>query len=189
MPQELAEAQLVAAIASGCPRAESELIRRYRRRLVRRLTPETRDWARAEDLAHEALLIVLLRLRGEGIREPAKLGAYVLRTGYLVFLSWIRKKSNQYEMRETFDDQMADAPLAEEVLVAEQEGVRLRSAIAGLPVQRDRDILNRYLADQPKEVVCEELGLSCAHYDRVISRARARVAALDWDALSLAEAA
>ena len=79
--------------------------------------------------------------------------------------------------------------LAEEVLAAVEEGVRLRSAISELPVQRDRNILNGYFADQPKEVACQGLGVSSAHYDRVISRARARVAALDWDVLGLAEAA
>ena len=170
-------AELAIAIAGGCPAAESELVRRYRRQLIGRLTPETKDWARAEDLAHEALLIVLLRLRGDGIREPAKLSGYVHRTGYLVFLSWLRKKSNQFEYRESFDDQVGDSTALEDAIVAEQDGMRLRSVIASLPVERDRDILNWFLADQPKEVACEAFGLSSAHYDRVVSRARSRVVA------------
>ncbi len=175
--QDLEAAELVAAIARGCDAAETELMRRYRQQLIGRLTPETKDWARAEDLAHEALVIVLLRLRGEGIREPARLSAYVHRTGYLVFLSWIRKKSNQCEYRESFEDQLAACPLLEEALAAEQDGQRLRSVIAALPVERDRDILNWFLADQSKEVACDAFGLTPAHYDRVISRARSRVVA------------
>lgn len=170
-------AELAMAIAGGCPAAETELVRRYRQQLIGRLMPETKDRARAEDLAHEALLIVLMKLRGEGIREPARLSGYVHRTGYLVFLSWLRKKSNQFEFRESFDDQVGDSPALEDALEAEQDGKRLRAVIASLPVERDRDILTWFLADHPKDIACEAFGLSSAHYDRVISRARSRVVA------------
>jgi RNA polymerase sigma-70 factor (ECF subfamily) len=48
-----------------------------------------------------------------------------------------------------------------------------------LPVPRDREVIKRfYLDEETKDAICQSLGLSPIHFDRVIFRARQRMRAL-----------
>jgi RNA polymerase sigma-70 factor (ECF subfamily) len=52
----------------------------------------------------------------------------------------------------------------------------VRELIAELPTERDRLIVKRfYLDEEDKGVICDELGLSPLHFDKVIFRARQRM--------------
>jgi RNA polymerase sigma-70 factor (ECF subfamily) len=44
-----------------------------------------------------------------------------------------------------------------------------------MPSERDRTVLSRfYIADDDKDRICEELGLSSLHFNQVLFRARER---------------
>jgi RNA polymerase sigma-70 factor (ECF subfamily) len=47
--------------------------------------------------------------------------------------------------------------------------------LAELPSERDRQVLFRfYLAEEDKDQICKDLGLSSLHFNRVVFRARER---------------
>ena len=72
-PEDAAPEHLVAEIGRGNREAESVFYAQYHRGLVLMLERRTGDRARAEDLAQDALLTVLERLRSSGIDHPERL--------------------------------------------------------------------------------------------------------------------
>ena len=167
---------LVEAIAHGDKKAEEQLVCRYRQGIVALLESFTRDRARAEDLTHETLIVVLKKLRNESIDEPQKLASYLYQTAKFMYLGWLRKSDNQLEFREVFDSVAYTQPELESEYSSQQQCRLVRQSIEKLNVERDRDILLRYYFDeQTKPEICEALLLPYLHYDRVISRARGRL--------------
>ena len=60
-------------------------------------------------------------------------------------------------------------------VLASEASALVRRLIGELDRSRDREILYRfYLAEERKEAICEELGLSTRHFNRVLFRARQR---------------
>jgi RNA polymerase sigma-70 factor (ECF subfamily) len=78
-PAELA-AGLVERVRGGDRAAEDEVAGSYRRRILLMMLSRTRDRAVAEDLTQETLIAVLRALRAGEVREPERLGAFVLGT-------------------------------------------------------------------------------------------------------------
>ncbi|MFT7244709.1 MAG: RNA polymerase sigma factor (sigma-70 family) [Candidatus Azotimanducaceae bacterium] len=168
--------QLAAAIQAGNPQAEEEFCGQYRDVAIAALRPLTGDAALIEDIAHDALLIVLLRLRGNGIRHPERLHSYVKQTAKFALISWYRRKDNQ--AREPIDDLelAADQVKLEDGLIREQSGDIVRTLIKDMKAPRDRQILARsYIIGEEKAALCDTFNLPRAHFDRVISRARLRL--------------
>ncbi|MGK0462299.1 MAG: RNA polymerase sigma-70 factor (ECF subfamily) [Candidatus Azotimanducaceae bacterium] len=168
--------QLVASIQEGDSRAEEDFCRQYRDVAIAVLRPLTEDRTLVEDIAHDALLIVLLRLRGNGIRNPDRLSSYVRQTAKFTLISWFRRKDNQ--TRELIDDAYLapDQLRVEDRLIREQSSEIVRSLINDMKVPRDQEILSRsYLHDDDKTTLCAALSLPINHFDRVMSRARVRL--------------
>ena len=174
---DMSPEEIVRRIRNGERYAESALYHRYVRGLKVMLRQRTGDEALAEDLAHDTIRIVLERLRGKGIDEPAKLSAFMQRTAVNVHIGELRRTSR----RNTFADSDRIAlesddrggPLTK--LLQEESRKAIRAAIDDLTVPRDREIIRRfYLLEQDKTVICASLDLSVRHFDRVISRARKR---------------
>ncbi len=167
---------LAEGVHSGSRQCEELLVRKFREGVKAALLRNLSDTARAEDLAHETLVIVLKKLRSEGISDPEHLTAYVYKTARYVHIGWLRRKDNQVELRDCMDDCTVAGNAMEDQLVAQEQHRQLRDSIHRLPVARDKDILQRhYLLDQSKDEICAEYALSVNHYDRVISRARNRL--------------
>lgn len=165
---------LATAISRGDAKMEIELVRRYRAPLVRMLEYLTHDHARAEDLAQETLLIVLLKLRNSEIEFPERLSSFVYQTGRYCWLGWQRQNS-RFDFRGDMNDQYEDTSL-DEVLIQAEHRETVARLISSVTVPRDRDLLVRaYICDEPKSVSCEALSLSRVHFDRVISRAKSRL--------------
>jgi RNA polymerase sigma factor (sigma-70 family) len=158
------------------PASEAELVTRYRTPIIGMLTRLTRDPDRAEDLAQDTLLVVLKKLRNDGIRQPDKLTAYVYSTARFLYFGWLRKKDNQVELREDLAETMVYEEQIELELIKQEELDILREGIFSLNTERDRDVLLRcYFQHQTKPEICDALSLNPEHYDRVISRARNRL--------------
>jgi RNA polymerase sigma-70 factor (ECF subfamily) len=140
------------------------------------LTKLTHDPDRAEDLAQDTLIVVLRRMQDGGIREPDKLSAFIFSTARYLHIGWLRKHINKMEAMGGMEDFECLGQKQEDALQATQDAELIRRSLLELRKPRDREILMRsYLADQPKQEVCEALLLSTDHYDRVISRARQRL--------------
>ena len=168
---------LVCRIVQGDTAAEAKLVERYSRGLLYMLKRTTGNPAQAEDLHQETFRIVLERLRHRGLEEPEKLTAFIHRTARNLFIADHRKVAR----RQTQNDEDAISVLADpapsqlgQVLDKEEAGL-IRQLILELKPDRDRQLLLRfYLAEEDKEQICADLGLSSLHFNRVLFRARQR---------------
>lgn len=174
--EALAARALVARIGQGDAQAESELVQRYSRGLAYFLRRSTGDPSLAEDLHQETFRIVLQRLRGEGLEQPDRLAGFIRRTARNLFLAdyrrAARRRTGELDDSSVLPDP-APGPLAH---VLQHERVQLvRRLVGELRTDRDRQILYRYyLAEEDKEHICRDLGLSAVHFNRVLFRARER---------------
>jgi RNA polymerase sigma-70 factor (ECF subfamily) len=153
-----------------------ELAGKYRQGLVAMLTRLTTDPHRAEDLAQDALIIVIKKLQEGDIREPEKLSAYIYSTARFLYFGWLRKSDNKVELRESMEDFESPFSQQEDIIAAEECADVVNRSLSELPKTRDREILTRcYMNNQSKQEICEALLLSAEHYDRVIFRAKQRL--------------
>ena len=160
------------------PAAEDALVSRYRSGLVSLLRLWTGDRALAEDLAHETLMVAIERLRSRPLDEPSRLAAFLRGTARNLAQAKRRREARQrtslagdqiYDMVDGHADPLAAA-------AREQESQLVRRLISELRVPRDRELLYRYyVADEPAERICADLGLDAAHLHRVLHRARTRL--------------
>jgi RNA polymerase sigma-70 factor, ECF subfamily len=173
--------ELAHRIRSGDRTAEEELVRRYSRGLLFHLRRTAGDPDVADDLHQETFRVVLERLRGEGVADPARLAGFILGTGRNLFLGGWRKRSRRGEgtSLDALDGVTADPPdpvpgQLDQVL-REEEILKVRRLIGELGTDRDRQILFRfYVAEEGKERICADLGLDSVHFNRVLFRARQR---------------
>jgi len=170
-------AELARRIGNGDRGAEEELVRHFRPRLEFILRGRLNDAAQAADLTHEALLIVLERLRGDGLDDPGRLAAFLHRTA----LNLIVGEARKHYRRNTHNDDDAVAaaaavqPLIEDQIDRERLADAIRRLLGELKQPRDRQILRRfYLTEEPKASICKSLDVTPEHFDRVLYRARKR---------------
>jgi RNA polymerase sigma factor (sigma-70 family) len=168
---------LTARIGAGDAGAESALIERTSRELLRMLRRMTRDKALSDDLHQETFRIVLGRLRGEGLAEPGKVAGFILRTGRNLALghhrSHLREGTPPAEPPEDVPD---PAPGQLDGMLLRERSAMVRRLLAELTPDRDRQILTRlYLAGEDKRRICADLGLGALHFNRVLFRAHQRL--------------
>lgn len=117
------------------------------------------------------------KLRRGDLREPAKLPGFLAQIARSLTIEHYRK----VQRRKTDPDSDAIAevvasgsgPLSE-LLTREDAGL-VRQVIQELGTERDRDILLRfYIAEEDKERIKADLGLSSLQFNRVLHRARER---------------
>lgn len=167
---------LANSIANKEPGAEARLFHEYGSDVLRFLTRLTGDPSLAEDLTQDTIIVVLQKLRGDGLREANKLSSYVYQTARQLYLGWLRKSANRTILAPSLDyvESGIDAPDSQ--CLAEVDREVLRECIGRLRLTRDRDMLTRhYVYDQSKDEICEALQLTEEQFDRVISRARHRL--------------
>jgi len=168
---------IVAGIVKGDKNAEQAMIEKYGPALVYILERRIGDRDRARDIQQDAFIVVLQKLRKEPLSDPAKLSAYIHSTAINLFIGETRKEARR---NTTFDSELLDGVAATGGdqylnLVRDRAKEAVRKVIDELKNDRDRKILSFYYIEEwDKENICQELDLSHRHFDRVISRARAR---------------
>jgi len=170
--------ELSRRIREGDASAETELIRQFEpglRVLLRRRTGG--DVGLLQDLVQETLLIVIQRLRGDGIDDPGKLAAFAAQTARNLAIASLRKAERQKtDVDSEATERNADSSrgvvtLAEDI----ESALAVRALLRELPQPRDRLMLRRfYLEDHDKETICREMQLSEAAFNQALSRARRR---------------
>jgi|AntAceMinimDraft_1070359.scaffolds.fasta_scaffold100829_1 RNA polymerase sigma-70 factor (ECF subfamily) len=171
--------QLARGIQGGDKAMEDIFCQRYYTAVRRQLWGYTRNQFKAEDITHDVMLTLLLRLRSRGIDEPRYLDRFVHQTARYFYFSWLRQPYNQHATLETIEHSTHASENAEQNLLnAEQRRLTL-SLLARLPVERDREVLWRtYFQEESKQSLCEALALGNTHFDRVIFRAKKRLRAV-----------
>ena len=173
-------ADLVARINAGDGRAETELVASYRDSIVKTLKHRGPPQD-AEDLAHDALLTIIERLRGKSIAEPDRLAGFMhgVATRKLT-AEWRKQVRRRTHSDSSFVEEQASSDVAQvDHLIRRQNGLAVSRLIDELTVARDRAILRRYyLLEQEKDQICRDLNLTARQFDRIIHRARCRLKAL-----------
>jgi RNA polymerase sigma-70 factor, ECF subfamily len=140
-----------------------------------------RDRALAHDLLNEAIVIAWEHYRSGRIAQRERIAGYVYQVAMNLLRNYRRKLSERDDRRaslQALDLQAATEMDAEERLEY-QIAARVRDVVEDLPTARDREIVTRfYLDEDDKEVICNDLGLTHLHFDKVIHRARRRMKTL-----------
>ncbi len=168
----------------GKPEAEQAFVEKYREPVLYFLFRRCGNRATAEDICHEALMIVLHRLREDSLAETAKLAAFIQQTAANLWINEQRKLSRR--KTDTNEDAIARASHSTteqfDVIATAELQQNVRKLIDEMPTDRDRRLLYRlYVEEADKHEICEELGLSARHFDRVVHRARQRFKAIAGD--------
>lgn len=175
MNSEISVKSMVAEIEAGNPQAEDRFCRQFRPLVQFVLRQMTDDLSLADDITKDALLLVLLRIRDKKIEHPERISSYVAQTARYSLIGWFRRKANQHGSTLDVSELESSEVGLEDALIAGEQRSLVRNMISQLKVPRDQEILaRRYLLEEDKLSLCEHLGLPDEHFDRVISRARAR---------------
>lgn len=177
--QPLALTELVQRIRDGDRQAETAMVERYSRGVRFVLLGLTKDPSYADDLHQETFRLVVEKVRRGELREPESLPAFIRQLARNLFIADYRKKARGPEIN-SVDDQVfvppdpGPSPLAH-LLHKERAGI-VRTLLEELKPVRDREILIRYfIAEQEKDEICADFGLSSRHFNRVLHRARQRL--------------
>ena len=170
--------ELVRRIEDRDVAAENEFANRFWRGVYLILYRDCRDPDLAGDLTQDTLLNALEKIRAGDLQKPASVKSFVTAMAKNKLIAYKRKETNQKtdSIGEHVFELEGDARGLLDSLQDEQIKALVRRSIGELPVARDRDLLFRaYVYGQDKSLICRELSITPAHYDRVSHRARQRL--------------
>lgn len=175
---ELSPGELVGRIRDGDPGAEEELVTRFGEGLAFLLRRWTRDRAAAEDLYQETFRLALEKIRSGEVRDPDRLAGFLRALAKNLSIHHYRRSAVQ-EVREEDLETAADysAPEAGQLgqLLRREKVALVRRVLEELGSERDRQVLFRfYIAEEDRERIRSDLGLSGPELNMVLFRARRR---------------
>ena len=171
-----AAAELVRRIRAGDAGAESELVSRYCRGVTILIRRASRDASAVDDLYQQTFQIALEKIRRGDLREPEKLSGFICSLARNLVIDHFRRAAAHRFPGPVEGTRAADpAPGPLERLLRIERASIVRRVLAELPSERDREILFRfYIAEDEKDSICRDLGLTSLHFNRVLFRARER---------------
>jgi len=169
-------AEVVRRIRAGDADAESELVSRYSRGVTILIHCASRDESAVDDLHQQTFQIALEKIRRGDLREPEKLSGFICSLARNLVIDHFRRAAAHRFTGPVDEARVADsAPGPLEDLLRVEKASIVRSVLAELPSERDREILFRfYIAEDEKDSICRDLGLTSLHFNRVLFRARER---------------
>ncbi|MCC2617191.1 sigma-70 family RNA polymerase sigma factor [Aestuariibacter halophilus] len=183
---------LVARILEGDSAAEQHLVEHYWQSLFFILCKRSQDRDLSADIAQDAMLVALQRIRQGELSNHAAVGAFIRQIAINLLLAHYRKA--QRRQTDTVDFDHLDFPHADGDLCDGLNQQKIQQLVLQvldeLPTERDRQILYRhFLYHQDKSVICDEFELTPAHFDRVLHRARQRLKQLLCEQLQISPSA
>lgn len=175
---EMPLAELVERIGQGDRQAEEIFVQRFGKGIQVMVRRKCRPHdPQVEDLAQDAIVIVLKHLRARQLDNPAALNAFVNSTVKFVCTAEYRKRGRRGD---TLPIEAADAATDGDDPADSLDSVQLKATIGEmlghLPMARDRQLLHRfYVLEHSKDDVCRDLGIDPSHFHRVAHRARERM--------------
>jgi RNA polymerase sigma-70 factor (ECF subfamily) len=154
------DGELARAIAASPPGAaqaeESELYRRFARRVRLYGLKHLRDEAAAEDLAQQVLLVTIERLRASEVRNPDEIGSFILGTSRMLADSSNRKTRR----RETLTAQFYTPELYAEPSVAAGDIAAVERCLHALAERDRRVLILTFYAEKTSSESAAELGVT-----------------------------
>lgn len=168
---------LVSAIRAGDRQAEERLVELFGRGVSIILDRHTGGGPEAQDLFQDTFRLVLEKLRRGELREPPKLPGFVAQIARGLAIEHYRRQRRRKTEPAGDDLPIVPAPDASPLtqLLAEENAALVRRVIQDLANARDRQILVRfYLAEEDKDRIASDYGLTGLQLNRVLHRARQR---------------
>jgi RNA polymerase sigma-70 factor (ECF subfamily) len=172
-------ASLVSRIIVGDAAAETELVSLFKDRIVHIILRITNNRSLVEDFSQDTFLIVITKIKNGDVKNPESLGSFVASVARNHAIEQIRVIRRRASEDLEHADQVPDpSPSPLEQLQTSEKNDEIREVIGQL-IPRDKVLMLRfYIKEDPKEVICDDLGLTSAQFDRVLHRARNRFRAL-----------
>jgi RNA polymerase sigma-70 factor (ECF subfamily) len=176
--REVPASDLVRRIQEGDPAADAELVARFSDGLSFLLRRWTRDRAIAEDLFQETFRLALEKIRKGEVRDPERLAGFLRSLAKNLSIEHYRRGSRR-ETREEELEAAAElsAPDTGQLgqLLRQEKAALVRQVLEELGSERDRQVLFRfYIAEEDKEQIRSDLGLTGPEFNLVLFRARRR---------------
>lgn len=169
--------ELVARVRSGDRRAEERVVELYGRGVAIILDRHTNGRPEAEDLFQDTFRTGLEKLRRGELREPAKLPGFLAQIARSLAIEHYRKITRRKTDADSDAVLEAVAPVEGPLgnLLARENAALVRRVLQDLSNERDRQILLRfYIAEEDKDRISADYGLSSLQFNRVLHRARQR---------------
>jgi len=131
----------------------------------------------AEDLFQDTFRLVLEKLRRGELREPAALPGFVTQIARSLAIEHYRKATRRKTEADSEAILDAVAPNASPLgnLMASENAALVRQVLRELANERDREVLLRfYIAEEDKDRIAADHGLTSLQFNRVLHRARQR---------------
>jgi RNA polymerase sigma-70 factor (ECF subfamily) len=174
---EMELTELVTRIVAGDSTAEEEIVQRYKQGVAIIIDQIVRSRSVTEDLSQDTFKIVLQKVRRGDLRQPERLSGFVCSVARNTAVDYIRR-TRHLRTQEAIGnaERIADpAPSQLEEILKQERAAAVRQLINELKQERDRELLLRYfIAEDDKETICRDLGLTRAQFNNVIFRATAR---------------
>jgi RNA polymerase sigma-70 factor, ECF subfamily len=168
---------LVARIEAGDRAAEERVVELYGRPVALLLDRHTNGRPEAEDLFQDTFRTALEKLRRGELREAEKLPGFLAGIARSLAIEHYRKTAR----RKTDPDSDALLEVAQEGsgqlgrLLEREDAAVVRRILHELSNARDREVLLRfYLAEEEKDRIMADHGLTGLQFNRVLHRARQR---------------
>jgi RNA polymerase sigma-70 factor (ECF subfamily) len=169
--------KLVDRIIAGESAAEEELVDLFEApvfHIIRRLAKNS---PLVEDFTQDVLLTVIRKIRNGDVQQPESLPGFIINTARFHAIDQLRK-IRQRAINEDLEyaDEVPDPrPNRLDQLQALEQFAEVREVMGQL-IPRYRELLLRfYIHEEPKEILCADLGLSSSQFDGVLHRARNRL--------------
>jgi len=169
-------ADLVSRILAGEHAAEEELVSRYSRGIAILVRHAAQDRSVIDDLCQETFRIALEKIRRGDVREAEKLSGFICSLARNLVIEHFRQTSRTAAWETEDADQIPDRASDQlSVMLQKEKATAVRQVLKELKSSRDREMLYRfYIAEEDKDNICADLGLSSLHFNRVLHRARER---------------
>jgi len=142
--------------------------------LLDHLYRKVRNRDLAADLMHHAVAITLEKARCGDLTDDVPLAGYVFRVSINLWRNHRRSMHNRVDCRASTEVLMDLA--GPDGSPGDERLDRLIHTVLESLGARDRTIISRfYLAEDDKQAICDDLGLSSSHFDLIVSRARRRL--------------
>jgi RNA polymerase sigma-70 factor (ECF subfamily) len=172
--QDQTDSELAGRVACGDPVAEAELYRRLAPRVRLYGLRHLRDPAAADDLAQDVVLMTFESLRAGKVREPERLGSFVLGTCRRVAANLRRGVARQQQLLDRFGSDLAPVAVPNAPPVDLDQVTRCLGALS----ERERSVVVlSFYAERPSDEIGAQLGLSSVNVRVVRHRALARLRA------------
>ena len=165
----------VERLVAGDPETERHFAKYFGDLLSIKLRSRLRSPAQVEDARQETFRRVLTTLKQKGgLKAAEHLGAFVNGVCNNVLLEIYRSGSRTQAMEDDLDVVDNTRPSAESGVMAAEDRLRVRRALAGLP-QKEKELLHwLFFEDRDKDEVCRQLNVDRNYLRVLLHRAKAR---------------